>query len=528
MTAALLLAAALAAAAAPAPAPEPFPAVRGDPRVELLGMVRLLARDERGGAGFYRRDRPYERELERRLGPLSGHPVVQRWLELERAGLGYVPAYQWILTLGDPPGLAAGDAAPGDAARAAGGAEGLEEFRLMLADFARAADFPKLYAETAPLRDPMVEDVRAQAQTAGLRESLERYWGGPVRVRYSLIVSEFVEPAIAVTALTRDPDGAPRLTSLTGAEEFEGRVRPRLRARQGTLWAEALNEALKPAFEAQAERLKSSAVLFGATSGRCAAAWPECARKEAAFAAATRMLRLAGDDAAADEWPVKYARVGMPHLAPLVERLKEFEARRRGRTLAGFAPRLLDAYDALASSAAAPAPFSVGLAAARSDAAPCVLVGPSSPSPELAAALTRFRRERRLCDEEMTGEEALRRGLAGRGVVAVGGLSENAWLRRRWSDLQLPARLEGGALKMNPRPGEARGTSYAGAIGLVSVARNPDDAARPVLLFTAADPARVPALLSGFPESADYEIRDGSASVKAGVYEKSRLPWRTK
>jgi hypothetical protein len=525
MTPALLLAAALSAAAAPAP--EAFPAAMSDPRVELLGMVRLLAHDERGAAGFYRRDRPYERELEKRLAPLAGHPVVARWQELERAGLGYVPAYQWVLSLGVPPELGARAVPPGDAANAAGGAEGLEEFRLMLADFARAADFPKLYSETAPLREPMVDDVRAQSSALGLRASLERYWGGPVPVRYTLIVSEFVEPAIAVTALTRDADGTPRLTSLTGAEEFEGRVRPRLLARQGTLWAEALNEALKPAFAAQGGRLRRSAALLDATAGRCGSDWPECARKEAAFAAATRMLALAGDKAAAEEWPVKYARVGMPHIAALLAPLKAFEAHRQG-TLADFVPRLLDAYDALASTRAPATPFSLGIAAALTDAYPCVLIAPKDPGDPMTAALKRFRADKRLCDAELTPEQALGRSLTGVSIVAVGSPGQNAWLAKRWAELQLPAHLENGVLRMNPRPGEAKATTYSGKIGFVSVARNPDDTARPVLLFTADDPSWVPALLAGFSQTADYEIRDGAATVKAGVYEKSRLPWRIK
>lgn len=522
MIAALLLSAAVAAAAAPA---EPFPDARSDARVELLGALRLLARDERGAAGFYKRDRPYERALEERLAPLAGHPAVARWRELERAGLGYVPAYQWVLALGAPPALEAGAPPPGDVARAAGGAEGAEEFRLLLADFARAADFPRLYAETAPLREPLVEDVRAQAAKEDLRGALERYWGGPVAVRYTLVVSAFVEPAVAVTALTRDADGTPRLTSLTGAEEFEGRVRTRLRARQGTLWAEALNEALKPAFAAREKRLRRSEPLLARTSGRCAADWPECARKEAAFAAATRMLALAGDKASAEEWPVKYARVGMPDLAALLPALKAREGR---GTLPDAVPKLLDVFDALASSSAAAPPFSLGISAALADPAPCVLIAPAAPAPELAAALARFKKDKRLCDEDLTDAQALGRSLSGRAVVAAGGLSENAWLAKRWAELQLPARLEAGELRMNPRPGEARGTVYAGRVGFVSVARNPDDPSRPVLLFASEDPARVPALLSGFPETADYEIRDGTASVKAGVYEKSRLPWRTK
>lgn len=522
---ALLLAAALSAGAA-APA-EPWPNAVSDRRVELLGMVRLLARDERGGAGFYKRDRPYERALERRLAPLAAHPVVSRWQELEKAGLGYVPAYQWMLTLGEPPALEAKEAAPAGMLNAAGGAEGVEEFRLMLADFARAAGFDALYAETATLREPMVDDVRSQAEKTRLKDALDRYWGAPVPVRYTLVVSAFVEPAVAVTALSRDADGTARLTSLTGAEEFEGMVRPRLWARQGTLWAEALNEALKPAFAALEPRLRRSGSLLAVTAGRCAEAWPECARKQAAFAAGTRMLALAGDTAAADEWPVKYARVGMPHIAALLGPLKGYEARKRG-TLGDYATTLADAYDALASTGAVTTPFTQGVAAALADGSPCVLIAPKDPAPALNDALKRFRREKRLCDEELTPEQALERKISGRGVVAIGALGENGWLAKRWAELQLPARLEAGRLRMDPRPGEKDATTYPGRIGFVSVARNPDDAARPVLLFTAEDPALVPGLLSAFSETDDYEIRDGDKTVKRGIYEKSRLPWRTK
>lgn len=526
MTAAWLLAATLATAA---PAPEPFPSARADKRAELMGMIRLLAHDERAGAAFYGLDLPYAAELSRRLAPLAPHPVVERWAELERTGLNYVAAYDWLLTLGDPPGLESRAPWTGEITRAAGGPEGLEEFRLMLSDFARAADFERLYAETAPLRDPMIAEARAEAASAGLRESLEDWWGGPVRLRYSLVVSPFVEPAVAVTVLGRDADGTPRLTSLTGGHEILGRLEPMLPRRRGTLWAESINEALKPASAARSSRLKRSAGLLASTEGRCAPTWEECARREIAFAAASRLLERAGDRKSADEVPIKYARVGMPHIAALAGALKDFEAdRKRWRTLPDFYPRLLDVLDAAAANGPSTAPFSGGIADALSDPAPCVLVEPAVPGPELSAALARFRRERRLCEEELTGEQALARSLAGRGIIAVGGTTNNAWLAKRWDDLQLPARLEKGRLTMNPRPGDLQGTSYAGAVGFVSSARNPDDTARPLLLISAHDLAPLPALLKAFSDAGDYEIRDGSAVVKTGMYEKSRLPWRTK
>jgi hypothetical protein len=526
VTAVLLLAASLAAAA---PAPETFPAPRADKRVELLGMVRLLAHDERAGAAFYGRDLPYEAELARRLEPLSSHPVVERWGELERTGLNYVAAYQWVLTLGEPPGLQSRGDWTGNITRAAGGAEGLEEFRLMLADFARAADFDRLYAETAPLRDPMIDDARAQAATGGIREEMERYWGGPVRLRYSLIVSPFLESALAVTELTQDADGTPRLTSVTGAEDLDGRVAPRLSRRRGTLWAESINEALKPVSAVHAARLKASAGLLAATGVRCAANWEECSRREISFAVAGRLLESAGDKTSSDELPIKYGRVGMPHLGPLIAALKVYEKdRKRWKTLPAYYPKLLDVFDGLAVAGPSTAPFAGGIAAALADPAPCVLIAPSSPSPAVAAALARFRRERRLCEEELTGEQALQAALAGKALIAVGGPQNNAWLKARWDALQLPAHLEGGGVRMNPRPDELTGTVYEGRIGFVSSARSPEDSARPVLIVASADPTLLPALLKDFSEASDYEIRDGGTLVKTGMYEKSRLPWRTK
>ncbi|MDE2512187.1 MAG: hypothetical protein KGL74_13765, partial [Elusimicrobia bacterium] len=478
---------------------------------------------------FYGRTLPYEKEIDRRLEPLASHPVVERWSEMERSGLNYVTAYQWMLTLGAPPELAPGPPAAGDILRAAGGVEGLEEFRLMLADFARAADFEALYAQTARLRDPMVADYLGQSRRLGMRRDLERYWGGPMNLRYTLVVSPFLESAVAVTALTRDPDGTPRLTSLSGVEISSGEAHPFLTRRRGTMWAEAVNEALTSVSAANEARLKTSRSLLPAGPGRCAPTWEECSRREAAFAVAARLLARAGDKTSADELPVKYARVGMPHIGALIARLDQFEKNRaRWPTLPDFYPRLLDVYDSLAAAGPSTAPFAGGIAAALADPAPCVLIAPDSASPELNAALLRFRREHRLCDEELSGEAALKRDLTGRGLIVVGTASQNAWLNANWGALQLPARFDGPKLLMNPRPDEYAGTAYAGRIGFVSSARNPADAGRPVLLFSAAAPDLLPALLDDFSGATDYEIRDGRALVKNGVYEKSRIPWRTK
>jgi hypothetical protein len=141
----------------------------------------------------------------------------------------------------------------------------------------------------------------------------------------------------------------------------------------------------------------------------------------------------------------------------------------------------------------------------------------------LAEALSAFRRERRLCDEELSGEQALKRTWAGRGVIAVGGPAQNAWAKARWSTLQLTAAWDKNRLLLNPRAG---GSAFEGEVGLVTAARNPYDASRPLLSFSASDPALLPALLAEFSGSGDYEVRARGAALKTGSYDKSRLPWR--
>lgn len=457
MIAALLLLAGAAAAA-------PYPAVREDMRVELLGAVRLLAGDE-GRPGFYLREGRYREELERRLSAYAVHPVVGKWKELQAAGAGYVGPYRWVLDA--PP--------PGDVSAA--------EFTLLLDDLGKASGFARHFAQTAALRAPVLESARRQAADGALRVRLES-WSGLKAPPYELVVSPFVEPALSATAASGG-----RLLSVTGPEDFEGKTVLRLSARRGTLWAEALREMLRP--YAQVD---------------------ESVLTQLSFAGAGRLLALAGDEENAGEWPVKHARLGMPHVGAM---MKELEGYRAGSGLPSFVPRLLAA---LQRPPLEPS-FSGGLAEALADPAPCVLVLPSEPSPALRESVARFRRERRLCEESLSDAQALARGVKGRVVIAAG--RNNRWTRERWGALRLPIRLGEGRVELNARPGEAAGRRLDGAFTLATAAPNPDDPARPALIFTAD--ALVPP-----PPGADYELRSPGREPVSGVYEKSRLPWRLK
>ena len=234
MIALLTLAAAVAAAS-----PTGYPEVRTDPRFELFGVVQLLAGAEKRYSGFHRYDIPYTRAAETWFKPFARHPCIEVYQRLAATGLDYIVFNDFIYNLGDPPALLPRrHFEPGNLPDAYGSVE-IEEFRLLLADFARVSRFEAYFKETASLREAMVSEVAQQAVALDLKSRLERYTGMPVGLRYTLIVSPFVEPSLSSTWV-RDEAGGRRLTSLYGPEELPGRVGFRLPTRLGALWTEIL------------------------------------------------------------------------------------------------------------------------------------------------------------------------------------------------------------------------------------------------------------------------------------------------
>ncbi len=110
----------------------------------------------------------------------------------------------------------------------------------------------------------------------------------------------------------------------------------------------------------------------------------------------------------------------------------------------------------------------------------------------------------------------------------LGAPQDNAWLARRWTALNLPAHLEEDRIRFNPRSGEENGPVFPGPLGYATTALNPEDERKPVLLYTGTSAAAALAALAFDPGLADYAVLQGTAPLKVGDYEKSRLPWRLK
>ncbi|MDP3544165.1 MAG: DUF4932 domain-containing protein [Elusimicrobiota bacterium] len=529
MTAPVLVLAALMAG--PLRAAPSYPEMRADPRFELLGMVQLLAGADTRYSAFQRHDIPYQRAAQAHFAPHKGHEAVRRYSALTDKGFDYLMAYQFVFALSDPPELALREQLPAPLVERMGGAAAAEEFRLLLADFSKASGFPGFYARMEPRLSVLLEDVRAQARRIDTKGVLERYLGAPIGIRYEFILSTFAEPVLVTTFQRTDPDGVPRLTSLYGPEDQEGKFGFLFESRIGPIWWELTLARLTTQAERHRARLERSAALYAPLGGSCAPSWYDCAQRHIAFAVGARLLERRGAVEMAREWPVKYARIGLPYLAPLIEKLKTYEAdRARYPTLDSFYPALLETFEELAEGERKALAYYGRIDEVLASPGKFLIIAPDGDGPAggWKAGVERFRQKRWPEAEVLSGEQALEADLAGRNLVVIGTRETNPWLARRYADLNLPVRVESGKISLTRVFGELRTYDFRGRVGLITTALNPSDPSRPVLVYTAADPGALAGTLDAYDGAADYVILEEGRLLKVGLYEKSRVPWRVK
>lgn len=516
---------------APAVAVSTAPAfleIRDDPRVELLGVVQLLSNAQVTSAGFHLHELPYVQAVEKHFAKYRRHPVVELYQQMAAGGFDYVLAYNFICGLGPPPQLSAVKQFPDPMAAKAGGLERLREFQLMLSDFARVSGFMEFFEQSRPLREPMLAQLRQEAADAHLQPLFEGYWGKPSRLRYGIIGSDFAEPVLAATTRERDPDGVERIWAIYGPEWHEGRLMYRLNTRIAHMCRELAWDQLIAEAEPFRDRIEKSRALFAPVDGSCADTWYDCVQRHVGFAMGTRIEERYSAEMAR-LWPIKYARIGMPYLKPLVDALQVYEKNRsRYPTLMEFYPQLLDALEKIP---VARPPFLGHIVDALHRVGPPVIVypeGQESLARSVKSRLAEIRGPKLPAAVSMTDAEALSRGVAGRPVVAVGTVADNQWVRQRWKELYLPFSAAPDAVRFRARPGDKEPLVLPGALSIVSTALNPDDQTQPVVLLTASQASGLAAAIAAEPADVDFIVLDGSQTVKSGIYEKTFLPWRLK
>jgi hypothetical protein len=152
-----------------APSDEQELQIATDPRVELIGIIHILALGER-----QKQLSRYEREVYEFFGGYREHVAVQiyRQLQAKKAGLDLQTAVSLLMSVSEPPKLKRESVSPRELVRRAGGAKTLDGFIDALRDFVTHTDFQKFYEKQRPFYTQLQEETRGPAQAVLARVEL--------------------------------------------------------------------------------------------------------------------------------------------------------------------------------------------------------------------------------------------------------------------------------------------------------------------------------------------------------------------
>jgi hypothetical protein len=477
--------------------------VRTDSAVELISIIQLLAGAEKRFAYFFAHATDYRRLAKKSFSAQRKHKAVRLFAKHAERGLTYIDATELALSLGASPALECRRELMYHVVERFGGPDGVEEFLTALRAFARAANFDAFWQESAPFRKQMVATLERQAKRLPLRQDLEAYSGLPSPTSLTIVASPFASRVDAATLVR--PDG---ITVVLGPLRItDGKPRFNLRLRLGDFWRRLAFEQLRGVTEPHRSAIAKSAALFAPIAGTCES-WYECVRMHVSFAVAQRLLLSVNPDLAI-EYPIKYAKIGIPYIAPLSTALAKYEQQRKKYpTLVEFYPELVKA---LAQHAVPRLSFfgSIGDIFTAQDV---TLIAPT----KRRAWAKKIRDEHWPRADLISDHEAVKEDLAERTLVVLGNAKDNVWLAAH--SPRLPLKFVGRGLELSRRRHPF--FKVGGSVGLVSVALNPLNKRRGMLWIAGSALGRA---LGDFPPSADFIVTVGSKRVKTGVYDKTRL-----
>ena len=341
-----LLALILFGAAARAVAATPVGAaveISVDPRIELLGVVALLAGTKNENNVFAE----YRAKVERRFAPFRDQPVVRLYRELVQtqpnSDLSVI-----LLYYSAPPEIALvnpASAVPHWSSPGAG--QKIGDFLAELRRFAHDAEFMKFYRENKEFYAGLSSSARKKLDPANPVAALEAYLGIGLssRIHYNLMLSYGERHAWIIPYPLpypgSDNEGAKKLDvysniKITGPDDF-----------QIPVWNEIVYVFLDPSFYYfEKMNIPDPSSYYGPKFTACRSAYSNCTKD---YVSAAIISRLRKEDAPSD-----------PVVAALARRLAEYEGdRARYPTLWTFYPRLFSVFHELSFSGTPAAGLSV-------------------------------------------------------------------------------------------------------------------------------------------------------------------------
>lgn len=322
-----------------------------DPRLELDGIMELLAFDLTAGAkgkphatDFMHPDIEYVRAARKYFAPYKSHPAIKhralpaiRAFDLGQRGQG-------LMRLSPLPELKPhSQISIAFLAHYVGGDAELELFLQHMRDFAKDSKFMEFFDAKSRLLDADLAKMRSEIEETDYIGKIEAYTGLPFEGRYAFVLSPFIQSDTGANIVQRGDDGLADIISVLGPiEPTSGPITTGYHRLHARIWHEAAHGVLDNVTELYGEDIaKKQPPQKKAT--REYQNWMHHVREHMVRSVMLRLVSLEISAALSDNELKHEEECGLPYLQAFKKRVAEYESgRRKYPTFADFYPRLLD------------------------------------------------------------------------------------------------------------------------------------------------------------------------------------------
>ncbi len=310
-----------------------------DPRIEVDAASTLAGGDREAPDGFVAPDLPWIPLARAALAPECPQaPAPRTFVAGDRAHA--------LVTLTDPPGLAAEFPIESQLVDAAGGRESLDAWLAGLRRFAKECRFEDFFRVERMAVKPQVESFQKRLDKTDYLGAIEGYAGLGLDGRFRVSLSPFQAMGGAANFVGEREDGSVRVFSVIGPKKFPSAGLDFWSDRvSGTLWHESGHGILDGIADLYADEIDSHSAVLSGLGWNCYGSPRQCFKEHVVRAVMLRLIAIHEGQGAADAQYDFEGRENYRYLAPMLVQLKIYESdRARYPTLADFYPNLIGVF----------------------------------------------------------------------------------------------------------------------------------------------------------------------------------------
>jgi hypothetical protein len=502
-----------------------------DPRIELLGVVQLLADWGLKSTHVTELNYSYKQEVLAYFSKYADLAAPGMYPEMLPFGFTLITPVQAIMYHSSPPELEALGPIPVRTLRYSGGSENFEKFMAAMRDFAVTTNFMAFFDAHRAYYDSVAAPVRNLVADHNYVTALEEYCG--VRQHSYTIVLGLLQAGNNNYG-PRGPasDGSLDVYYVAGVSKIESglpffAVNDQL---EYMAWHEFGHSFTNPMVIAHIDEIAPYSSLFQPISAMMKQIhypdWETCVAEHVVRAISVRLNYLKNGQEAGSR-AVQYDRSkGFAYIEALCTKLEEYEKQRdKYPTLESFCPELTGVFKQLSEANLGPdfyvTPFFGTINAVTTDKKAVVLILPSNESNKAVQdSVCRYVQgihDRFYKDSPLLADTvALRTDLSANSIVVYGTVKGNLWLAQLMP--KLPVRIE-------PDRIVAKGDYLATDLRFISAWPNPQNHSKGVAIYTAQQARDIMGINGVFHGPTDYVVARDTLVLQAGPYVKKGAEW---